>query len=259
MPSIVVDSLHQGITTLKINRPEALNALTWEAMEAFAAAVEDLHRRDDAKVLIVHGEGPAFCSGGDLFELHQYSEFEDGVRLATIMGQALQRLEDLPFPTIAAIEGPALGGGAELALSCDLRVMADDASLGMMHVRLAISPAWGGGQRLMRLVGYSRALEWMTAARVLNADQALAHNIVNRVVPPASSYPAAVELAESIARHDPAAVRAIKRLLRAGLSQTATDAALAERTEFPALWAARPHLEASDRFVERKNHRVPEH
>jgi len=259
MPSIVVDFIHQGIATLKINRPEALNALTWQAMEAFAAAVEELHTADEVKALVVYGAGRAFCSGGDLFELHHYPAHEDGLRLATIMGQALQRLEELPFPTIAAIEGPALGGGAELALSCDLRVMADDASLGMMHVRLAISPAWGGGQRLMRLVGYSRALEWMTAARVLRAEQALAHNVVNRVVPSAQSYIAAVELAESIARHDLESVRAIKRLLRAGLTQPAADAALAEQAEFPPLWAARPHLEASERFVERKNHRVPEH
>jgi enoyl-CoA hydratase/carnithine racemase len=247
-----------GTAALELNRPGSLNALNWQAMEQFAAHVEALHQQPDLRALVVYGAGRAFCSGGDLFELHGYPERADGLRLATVMGDALDRLESLPCPTIAAIEGPAIGGGAEIALSCDLRVLAEDASLGMMHVRLAISSAWGGGQRLLRLVGYARALEWMAMGRVLSAEEAKHYHLTNTVVPSGQAVGRARQMAETIGRRDPQAVSAIKRMLQAGGSLPYRQALAAERAEFPALWAAAAHLQASEQFVARRNHRVRE-
>ena len=244
-----------GIAQLSLHRPEARNALTWEAMRLFAEAVEAAHAAPDLRALILTGDEGAFCAGGDLYELDGFPTRADGVRLSAVMAAALDRLEALPIPTVAAIEGPALGGGAEMALACDLRVMAEGASLGMMHVRLGITPAWGGGQRLLRLVGYARSLEWLAAGRVLTPGEALEAGLANLSVPRGRSLEHALALAQTIAACDANAVRAVKRLLRAGMILPSGEAAMAERGEFPDLWAAPAHLEASASLVARRNHK----
>jgi enoyl-CoA hydratase len=249
------ERIRDGIAQLSIHRPEARNALTWAAMRLFAEAVEAAHAEPDLRVLIVTGDDEAFCAGGDLYELDGFPTRADGIRLSAIMATALDRLEALPIPTLAAIEGPALGGGAEMALACDLRVMAEGSTLGMMHVRLGITPAWGGGQRLLRLVGYARSLEWLAAGRVLTPGEALQEGVANLSVPRGRSLEHALALAQTIAASDADAVRAVKRLLRAGLTLPSREAAIAERGEFPDLWAAPAHLEASAGFVARRNHK----
>jgi len=244
-----------GIARLIIDRPEARNALTWEAMRLFAEAVETAHASPQVRALIVTGGDQSFCAGGDLYELDGFPSRADGARLSAVMATALDRLEALPIPTLAAIEGPALGGGAEIALACDVRVMAEGASLGMMHVRLGITPAWGGGQRLLALAGYARTFEWLTAGRVLTAVEAAEAGLANRAVPRGQALVEAVSLAGVMAAHDPGAVRAVKRFLRAGVASSPAAAAAAERSEFPGLWAAPAHLEASAAFLARRNHK----
>jgi enoyl-CoA hydratase len=241
-----------SVAIVRLHRPEARNALTWSGMDLFARAVERAAENQGLRALIVTGSGEAFCSGGDLFELHEYLDREDGVRLSQGMGEALDALEALPFPTIAAIEGPALGGGAELALACDVRVAGDGASIGLMHVRLAITPAWGGGQRLLRLVGYGRAFEWLTTGRVLTADEAFSHGLVNRRTGRGQALEEARMLAESLATRDPETVRAVKRLLRGGLTLPPSDALSSERGEFPDRWASEAHRAASASYVARR-------
>jgi enoyl-CoA hydratase len=255
MTPIHFEIQNNGIGTLTINRPHVRNALNWEAMHAFAETIEAAHKFPNLRTLIVTGSEGAFCAGGDLIELDGYPTHEDGVRLTTIMGDALDRLEELPCPTVAAVEGSAMGGGAEIALACDLRVMAESACLGLMHIRLAISPAWGGGQRLLRLAGYARALAWLAAGRVLSAAETLAYRLANIITPDGQALEGAIELATSISQQNPSAVRAIKRILRAGLMLSPTEAAVAERQELPKLWTAPAHLEASKRFVSSKNNR----
>ena len=250
--AILWERASEGVAVLRINRPEARNALTWEAMEAFAQAVDRAHTEPDLRALVLTGSDGTFCAGGDLYELHEYPTYADGLRLATLMGEALDMLESLPAITIAALEGHALGGGAEIALACDLRVMAQGTQFGLMHVRLGICPAWGGGQRLLRIVGYSTALEWLVLGRVLTAEEAAAHGLASRVVPQGQALQAALDLAAQATAQDPDAVRAIKRLLRAGLTQPPEEAAAVERSLFPQLWAAPAHLQASERFVNRR-------
>ncbi len=258
MSTVAIERHENSIATVALNRPQALNALTWEAMQRFSESVTALENMQGLRAVVVYGTGGAFCSGGDLHELHQYPEHEDGARLAAVMGEALDRWARLPCPTIAAIEGPALGGGAELALACDLRVMAQDSTFGMMHLKLAITPAWGGGQRLLRLVGYARALEWLVSAKVLSAQDALEHGVANAVTRVGRALSEALRLAERIVRYDPDAVQAAKRLLRAGLHFSVGEALQMERDEFAPLWAGQAHHEASERFVSRKNERSQE-
>jgi enoyl-CoA hydratase len=244
-----------GIGVITIHRPEARNALTWQAMDAFGASVGEAAAASDVRAVIVTGAGGAFCAGGDLFELDGYLTRLDGVRLASIMTEALDQLEAISVPTIAAIEGPALGGGAEIALACDLRVMAEGAALGLMHVRLAISPAWGGGQRLYRLAGYARTVEWLAAGKVFSASEAASAGLVNRVAPQGQALAEARSLARSFAESDRQAVVVAKRLAQAGARLPVDEARLIEREAFPDLWAAAAHREASATFVASRNHR----
>ncbi len=252
MADILFEINPTGIGTLTVARPQTRNALTWQAMREFADAVEAAHEAPQLRVLIVTGAGSSFVSGGDIAELRDYPSRADGLRLATLMGDALARLEALPCPTIAAINGPCRGGGSEIAVACDLRLMAQDADIGFVHVRLGISTAWGGGQRLLRAVGYARALDLLTTGRVLGAGEALALRLVNQVVPEGEALPAARALAEQMAANPHAAVNAAKRILRLSLTHTEGLAMEAERAEFPTLWDTEYRRQAVEQFFRKK-------
>lgn len=244
-----------SIGVLTLNRPQVRNALNWDAMEDFSETIESAHNDDDLKALIVTGADGAFSSGGDLDELDNFLSRPDGIRLTTLMGNALKRLERLKIPTLAAMEGPALGGGAEIALACDMRVMAERAFLGLMHIRLAIIPAWGGGQRLLRMVGYARALEWISSGRIISALEAQAVGLANKLAPEGKALEGAIELAKSITAHAHNSVKAVKRILQAGLTEPPDVAESIEQADFVDRWASPEHHQASKKFVARKNSR----
>jgi enoyl-CoA hydratase len=245
------------IGILTINRPHVHNALNWSAMQAFADAIEQAHEAADSigrglRALIITGAGQSFISGGDINELQAYPTRADGLRLATIMGDALARLESLPCITIAAINGPARGGGAEIAVACDLRVMDEVADIGFIQARIGIATAWGGGQRLLRAIGYSRALELLATGRVISAAEAMGLRLVNLVTAAGEACDCARHMAEQIAANPPAATQAAKRILR--LSQAHADhlALEAERAEFPALWDTEFRRDAVKKFLNRR-------
>lgn len=252
MPEVMFEVDAGGVGRLTVSRPSVWNALGWRAMSEFAAAMEAAHGRSDLRALVVTGAGRAFISGGDIAELQDYPTEADGLRLATAMGEALARLEALPCPTIAAINGPARGGGCEVAVACDLRVMAEDADMGFVHVNLGIITAWGGGQRLLRLVGFAQALRLMTTGCVISAAEASALRLVERVAPPGQALEVAEALAREIASKPPEAVRAAKRVLRAGRTHPNGEALAVERAEFPPLWATDFRRQAVAKFLNRK-------
>jgi enoyl-CoA hydratase len=249
---LILELVEPGIGLLMVKRPDVRNALNWEAMEAFSARVEEAHQLDELMVLILTGYGKSFIAGGDLKELHGFSTEADGRRLGDMMRTVLNRLEALPCPTIAAINGPARGGGAEVALACDLRVMETGADIGLVQVTLGLTPGWGAGGRLLRLVGYSRALELLTTGRVLGAEEALVMGLVNQVAPVGEGLEEAIALARRIATQPLATVQAIKRLLRAGVSMPPETASAVEQAEFPPLWASEEHLKAVEHFLNRR-------
>jgi enoyl-CoA hydratase/carnithine racemase len=184
-----------------------------------------------------------------LNELQHYPTRSDGLRLATIMGEALKRLEALPCPTVAAINGPARGGGAEIAIACDLRTIAEDADIGFVHTRIGIIPAWGGGQRLLRVVGFARALELITTGRVLSGKEAVVLGVANVLTPVGNALMQAKEICRQIASNPPAAVMAAKRALSYGRALPQDEALEAERAEFPALWDTDFRRAAVNRFL----------
>lgn len=250
---ILLDTLPDGIAVLTFNRPETYNALDLESMQRFAALVGSLPARDDIRVLVITGAGQdAFCSGGDLAELSQYPSAEDGENVSQIMGDALLRLEQLPYPVIAAINGYALGGGSEIALACDMRIVDEKVRMGMVHVRLALTPGWGAGQRLLRLVGYARAMEILLRGRAMHAHELTALGLVNDVVDPGMAFTRALNFARQVVESPPDVVQAIKALLQTGIHQSYTEALQFEREVFPPLWAADAHLEAVANFLRRQ-------
>jgi len=251
--TVTLSTLEPGIALIQVNRPEVRNALDWQAMNAFAACIEQAQNMDAWRALVLTGTGEAFIAGGDVKALAAYPRVEDGSRLSALMSNALSQLEALPFPTIAAMNGPARGGGAEIALACDLRVIDARADIGFVQVNLGLTPGWGAGQRLLRLTGYARAFEWLASGKVLNAQEAFDCGLANRIAPPGEALAAALELARRIASQPAEAVRAIKRLLRGGLSLPAPMAAALERAEFPPLWASSEHLHAVERFLSRNS------
>jgi enoyl-CoA hydratase len=251
-PKLLLEQTSDGITLLTINRPVVHNALDWETQEMILHTLQDLVEENTTRVLILTGTGGTFCAGGDLSELANFGTYKDGERLAIGMGQALYLLENAPFPTIAALNGAALGGGAELAVACDLRVMDETAKIGFVQLKMGVTPGWGGGQRLLRQVGYNRALHLLLRAQPIDAAQAFEWGLVEEIAPPGSALACAQQLAKHITAWDVDAVAATKRILRAGCNLPYREAQAVERAEFPPLWAAEAHLRAVDTFLNRK-------
>ncbi len=239
------------IGILTFNRPERRNALDSEAMSLFADQIHAL-RDEPLSTLIITGAGDtAFCSGGDLADLASRRAAEDAEAMITLMGDALIALENLPYPVIAAINGYALGGGSEISLACDLRILGANARLGFVQAKRGLTPGWGAGQRLLRLVGYARALDLLLNATVLSAEDALALGLANRVAPAGEALHVALEWAAQVAALDPAVIRSLKALLRAGLVQPYEQALQTERNLFPQLWTGETHQRSLDEFLNR--------
>ena len=253
MTTIRYTQITSQVAEITLNRPNAHNALNFDAIERFGAAVERAHADPELRVLLVTGAGErAFCAGGDLKELADCITEEDGRKVSAGMTAALRRLEDLPVPTMAVINGLARGGGAEISLACDLRWMSAAATWGFTQVSLAVTPGWGSGQRLLRLVGYARSLTWMVDGRVLDAEEALANGIVQNVISHESLLPEARAWALTVSQKPREVLVGIKRLLRAGIALPPEEAAHIEAGIFPPLWAGTAHHQAVSDFLTRR-------
>ena len=222
-----------------------LNLVTRELLVELGAAVATLEAAapGDVRVVVVTGEGErAFSAGSHVGEFESQRGPNGRERHALESGTA-DRLARLPMPTIAAIEGNALGGGLELALCCDIRIASETSRLGLPEVRLAVTPGAGGTQRLPRVVGAARAKELILTGRVLTAEEAERIGLVSRVVPAGQAVAAADEIAAEIATRGPVAVREAKRLI-----DLATDADLA--TGLAAELDASDRVFATDDLIE---------
>jgi enoyl-CoA hydratase len=248
---LLISRTQNDIVMLTFNRPEARNALDDELQQLFYAAMQELAADSSIRVLILTGAGnQAFCAGGDITEHATMTTEEDGLKVAQVVGDALSLLENAPFPSIAALNGAAIGGGSEVALACDMRIAAPHTRMGLVQIRLGVTPGWGTGQRLMHLVGYAQAMEMLLTAHIYEADELLARGLVQQIAPDALK--AAMQQAQVIAQWSPDAVQAVKRILRFSRFHTYKESHQLERDEFPPLWASQPHLDAVHAFINRK-------
>ncbi len=205
-------SLTDGIGFLRLDRPEARNALSRELCERLQDQLSAWAEDDEVRAVVVSGAGgKAFAAGSDIAELKQRTHRDSFI---AVTQRTLQQLEDFPRPTIAAIDGYALGGGLELALACDLRVASRSAKVGMPEVTLGVFPSAGGTTRLPRLVGLGRAKELIFTGRIVEADEALALGLFESLVD-TNAVAEATRLAKSIAANAPLAVQVAKVSLNA--------------------------------------------
>lgn len=216
MPTIELLNHPRGVVELRLNRPEALNAVSVELARDMDRLTTQIAADPGARVVVVSAAGDsAFCAGADLKERHGMSDAEL-IATRPVSRRAYNSLLELPIPTIAAVHGHALGGGFELALSCDLIVVAQQAMLGLPEVSRGIIPGGGGTQLVTRRVGWSRAAMVIFTGKRLDARQAHELGLVDELVPTGQALDRALELAHSIARNSPTALRQAKRAMRRG-------------------------------------------
>jgi enoyl-CoA hydratase len=231
--------LDQGLAVITINRPNARNAIAPQTMDQLGQAIVGAK---GALCLVIRGEGDkAFVSGGDLKELSALRTEEQAAAMAWRMRSLCDELANFPAPVVAALNGHAFGGGAEVAVAADIRVAADDIKIGFNQVSLEIMPAWGGAERLAALVGRGRALMLAGTGAVLTADQAEKVGLVDRVLPRATFETEWRSLARALANR-PAGD--IKRVMS---GVPASDAVAA----FASLWVSDEHWAAADRVMKR--------
>lgn len=247
---VKIEESDPGIRTLTLDRPP-VNALGRELVADLTLAVERLARDEKARCLIVRSAGKHFCAGADLKE-RQTMTVEDVSAFVPRLAAVCRELARLPFPTLAAVRGAAAGGGCELALACDLRVLASDATIGLRETALAIIPGAGGTQRLPRLIGPSRAKRWIFSACMYTAEEALTDGVADRVVPSADLDRETEELARTIAANGPVALRLAKRAIQEGLDLPLERALEIEWECYRGVVGTRDREEALRAFAEKR-------
>jgi enoyl-CoA hydratase/carnithine racemase len=238
------------VATITFNRPEAANCLNRAALGDLAGAIAAVRDDPAVRAVVLTGDGDkAFCAGADLKERAGMSDDEVRDFISTIR-DTLTALQNLPQPVVAAINGGAFGGGCEAALACDIRVMAETATIGLTETSLAIIPGGGGTQRLPRLVGLGRALELILTARRIDASEALMIGLVQEVSAHAKTR--AHEIAERIAANGPVAVRAAKEAILAGADLPLQEALRLESKLYERTLGTADRWEGLKAFVEKR-------
>jgi len=214
--ALIQTSKTDSVCTVKINRPEKLNAMNLDVAKELIKTFENLGKDDSVKVIILTGVGEkAFSAGADIEYMSKLSP-DESVEYAKLGQLLTSTVELVKQPTIAAINGFALGGGCELAMSCDIRIAADTAKMGQPEVTIGIPPGWGGTQRLLRIVGIAKAKELVYTGRMIKADEAKEIGLVNQVVPLASLQEEAIKLAQKIAENSAMGVQMSKVAINKG-------------------------------------------
>lgn len=246
----VVDNA--GIVRLTITRPKALNALNSAVLAELGTVLDELECRDDLRAVLITGDGEkAFVAGADIAEMRDKTPEQ----ARTFAGQALRtikRLETLPVPVVALVNGFCLGGGCELALACDWAVASDNAIFGQPEVGLGVIPGFGGTQRLPRRVGPAMAIDLVTTGRKIDAAEALRIGLVNRVMPQTELEAYAEELTKQLSGNGPEAVRGAKQAVHDGLDQDLDSALALETSLFALCFAGEEQTEGMSAFIEKR-------
>ncbi|HUR63262.1 MAG TPA: enoyl-CoA hydratase-related protein [Candidatus Thermoplasmatota archaeon] len=249
MAVLLCETDETGVATLTVNRPEALNALNAEVLEALHATVTGLHGK--ARAILLTGAGKAFVAGADIAAMASLSREE--AREFSLAGQdAFQALADFPGPVVAAINGYALGGGFELAMACDILVASDKAVVGQPEVRLGVVPGFGGSQRLPRRAGPGIAKWMLLSGDNVKADLALQLGLVDRVVPHETLLAECRKLLETILGNGPLAVAACKRLVDDGLDRPLPEGLELEADAFGDAFATHDQKEGMAAFLAKR-------
>lgn len=243
---------HEDIAVLTINRPKALNALNSATLEEIFNALGEIEKDSTIKVLILTGSGEkAFVAGADIAQMMDFNSLE--ARTFARLGQAtFRKIELLPQPVIAAVNGFALGGGCELAMACDIRLAGENAKFGQPEVNLGLTAGFGGTQRLPRLVGLGRASELLFSGEILDAQEAYRIGLVNQYYPLENLMVESIALAKKIASKAPVAVQLSKSAVQRGINMDLEDAIAYEAEVFGLIFSTKDQTEGCKAFMEKR-------
>lgn len=241
----------EKIGIIKINRPQALNALNIETIHELNDVVHQWNREDDIKVIIITGEGKAFVAGADIAEMKDMTK-QQAIDFSEMGQRVLSLIESQEKPVIAAVNGFALGGGCELAMACDIRIASDKARLGQPEVNLGVIPGFAGTQRLARMVGTAKAKELIFTGDMVDAQTALSIGLVNQVVPLENLMNTAMEMAKKIASKGPTAIKLAKRVISRGIETDFATGSSFEVDAFGECFASGEAKEGMSAFLEKR-------
>ena len=249
--SFVNCELQGAVAVLTIDRPKALNALNPDVLADLKAAFEGIDQ-NTARCVVLTGAGDkSFVAGADIGSMSTMTKAE-GTDFGKLGNDIFLMIESFPLPVIAAVNGFALGGGCELAMSCDIRICSDNAMFGQPEVGLGITPGFGGTQRLPRIVGLGMAKQLLYTARNIDAAEALRIGLVNAVVPQAELMDAALKMANTIAKNAPIAVRACKKAVNEGMQVSIDKAVEIEEKLFGDCFETHDQVEGMACFLSRE-------
>lgn len=250
--TVIFEQVEAGIYQLTLNRPQQLNALNATMLDEIDAVAAELEAAADARVLLVTGGGKkAFAAGADISGMADKNMI-DGLQFGRKGQRVFRRLETLPLPVIAVVNGYALGGGCELAMSCDWILASDKAQFGQPEVALGVTPGFGGTQRLTRLVGRGRAMEMMTTGGRIDAQTAYEWGLANRVYAADTLMTAALEMAQTIVKQAPFAVQMCKQVIHRGEAMELETACVMEEQVFGLCFGTEDQKEGMKAFVEKR-------
>ena len=251
--AFVKTEVQGAVEIITIDRPKALNALNPEVLADLKAAFEAVDQ-ETIRCIVLTGEGDkSFVAGADIGSMSTMTKAE-GEAFGKLGNDVFLMIESFPIPVIAAVNGFALGGGNELAMSCDIRICSDNAVFGQPEVGLGITPGFGGTQRLARLVGMGMAKQLIYTAKNIKADEALRIGLVNAVYPLEELMPAAEKMAETIAKNAPIAVRACKKAINDGMQVDIDRAVAIEEGLFGSCFETADQKEGMGAFLEKRKH-----
>ncbi len=250
--NILLDQIEAGLYLLTINRPESYNALNGPTIRDIDSAITLIGTDPQARALIITGAGDkAFVAGADIKAMQSFNGV-DAQRFSDQGLRTIRRLELLDIPVIGAINGFCLGGGCELAMSCDWMIAADTAQFGQPEVNLGVTPGLGGSQRLTRLVGRARAMEMVITGNTINAEQALSWGLINHIYPADQLMNEALKLGRNIARKGPLAVKYSKQLIQRGQDLDLDNACAMESQLFGLSFSTSDQKEGMQAFIEKR-------
>jgi enoyl-CoA hydratase len=249
---LIIYEKSEGVAAITLNRPEALNAFSKDVIEEILRALEDVKSDENVRVVVLTGAGEkAFSAGADIKSMVGMTALK--ARELSLMGESLcLALENLEKPVIAAINGYALGGGLEVAMSCDFRIASENARLGQTEVNIGLIPGWGGTQRLTRLVGKTKSKELIFTGKMIDARTAEQLGILNMVTPADKLKETVRQFAQELASKPPVALKVAKALINKG-ANIGLDSALAlEREGFGVVASSEDLKEGVSAFIEKR-------
>ena len=248
----ILFSEENNIATITINQPESMNALTAEILTEIGMALDVVEADESIKVLVITGSGEkAFVAGANIKRFVEM-DAEAGTEFSQLGNDVFYKLSTLRQPTIAAVNGYALGGGTELAIACDIRIASENAIFGQPEVGLGIPPGFGGTQRLPRLINPAIAKELIFTGRNVRSDEAKEIGLVNKVVPQAELMDEVITLAEQIMKNAPLAVEKSKQLINDGLDMALVDGLRKESDGFGSLFATEDQKTGAKAFINKE-------